>query len=223
MNRKNLNFGDRILLISNKLARGMSVANSPQSTTWHNEARPTSTKLPRPHGVFCGNRTDGKDQEVGSFWSPAQIRWLPDVPAESTTGLFQRAGEPRRDPLDTRIFSQFSGIPGVYQSTTCSVLPTPSQAHQGTIPAHSIAVGHKYGTTLSNCGASRRGIIIGLALAQARTKSLAGRLRTDSFLASIVPSGKPRSAYRLSLAASQRESGPSAITDRGKQHYAQRQ
>ena len=42
--------------------------------------------------------------------------------------------------------------------------PTPSQAHQGTILAHPISVGHKYGTALSNYGASRERMIIGLDL-----------------------------------------------------------
>jgi hypothetical protein len=39
---------------------------------------------------------------------------------------------------DTRIFSPLPGVPGVYQPTTYSVLPTPSQTYQGTTPAHSI-------------------------------------------------------------------------------------
>jgi len=47
---------------------------------------------------------------------------------------------------DTRIFSPLSAVSGVYKSTTCSVLPTPSQAHQGTILAHSICARHIPGT-----------------------------------------------------------------------------
>ncbi len=31
-----------------------------------------STKLPQTHGVFCGARSDGRDQEAGTFWSPVR-------------------------------------------------------------------------------------------------------------------------------------------------------
>ena len=43
---------------------------------------------------------------------------------------------------DTRIFSWCKGVPEVYKSITCSVLPTHSQAHQGTILVHQISVDH---------------------------------------------------------------------------------
>jgi hypothetical protein len=65
---------------------------------------------------------------------------------------------------DFGIFRRLQGIRSVYQSITCSVLPTPSQAHQDTILAHSIWAGHICGTALSNYGAPGEEKMIGLDL-----------------------------------------------------------
>jgi hypothetical protein len=73
--------------------------------------------------------------------SAAKTAWFVSIRKNKGFGGRERIEPP------TRGFSGVpEGMPGAYQSTTCSVLPTPSQAHQSTLLAHPIWVRHNAGT-----------------------------------------------------------------------------
>jgi hypothetical protein len=101
-----------------------------------------------PHAAVDETEKQRQQQEAERLARRARVA---EAGGQLLTAAFTLLGEmiPQHEPTN---------VSGVYKSITCSDLPTPPQAHQGTILAHPISVGHIPGTALFLSGrkAARR-------------------------------------------------------------------